>query len=125
MLTTMVSAWAEGEITGLKIDMKDASKGYVQILFTDSPVVTHNLEESQVLINATGIETQVLNMDDIKDMTFLNIDKTITGIENIFSPSDANAPKGIYTLGGKRVQKMQDLHKGQVYIINGNKVLVK
>lgn len=122
MLTAFASAWAEGEITGLKVEMKDEAQNAIQILFTDAPQVAHDLENAQVVITADGIEAVTLNMADIKEMKFVNIDETITGIENLFPQKDKKAPKGIYTLSGQKVEKVQ---KGQVYIINGNKVLVK
>lgn len=125
MLMAFASAWAEGDITGLKIEMNDESQGYVQILFTDSPVVTHDLTEAQLVIKADGIDEVKISMTDIKDMKFLDVEQTITGIENLFPQIEKNAAKGIYTIGGQRVLKMHDMKKGNIYIINGNKVMVK
>lgn len=122
MLTAFASAWAEGEITGLKIEMKEADKGYIQILFTDQPVITHNIEAAQIIVSCEGSEAVTINMADIKELTHVAIDETVTGIENLFPATEKNARKGIYTLGGQKVQKIV---KGQVYIINGQKVLVK
>lgn len=122
MLMAVASAWAEGEITGLKIEMKDAANGYTQILFTDSPVLTHDLENGVIIITVNGTEHDKLPLSEVKGLSFVNIDETVTGVEKLFPQTNKTAKQGIYTLGGQKVNKVQ---KGQVYIINGTKVLVK
>lgn len=122
MLMAIASAWADDNVTGLKIDMKDETKGYAQILFTDSPVINHDLDHSQLVISATGIEDVVLNIDEVNSLTFVHIEQTETGIEQLFPQAEQTSAKGIYTLSG---QKVDTVKKGQVYIINGNKVLIK
>lgn len=47
----------------------------------------------------------------------------IRGIdEQDIEPADSNAPQGIYTLQGLKVEKMQP---GNIYIVNGKKVMAK
>lgn len=123
MLAINVAAFAEAN--GLKIVMNEETEGATQILFTDSPVLTHNEDGTEISISYAGAESPVvLKTASIAKMVFVEIKDTPTGLEQLF-PAENDAVKGIYNLNGQKVSNMNEMQKGQVYIINGKKVLVK
>lgn len=90
----------------------------------DYSVENENGKQVYALKSAKTERTiQILSYGMSCDGTFvISLSNPTTGIETILSSSDKNAAKGIYTLSG---QKANNVKKGQAYIINGAKVLVK
>lgn len=113
------------DVNGLKIVMNEEVGGATQILFTKSPVLSHNADGSEISIAYGGEENPVvLKTADIAKMIFVEITDTTTGLEQLF-PAENDGAKGIFNLNGQKVSNMNEMQKGQVYIINGKKVLVK
>lgn len=123
MLAANVAAFAD--VNGLKVVMNEETQGATQILFTKSPVLTHSADGSEISITYAGAESPVvLKTADIAKMVFVEITDTPTGLEQLF-PAENDDAKGIYNLNGQKVSDVKKMQKGQVYIINGKKVLVK
>lgn len=123
MLALNVAAFAD--VNGLKIVMNEETEGATQILFTKSPVLSHNADGTEISISYTDMESPVvLKTADIAKMIFVEIPDTPTGLEQLF-PAENDDAKGIYSLSGQKISNVKAMQKGQVYIINGKKVLVK
>lgn len=113
------------DVNGLQIVMNEETEGVTEILFTDSPVLSHNADGTEISISYAGAETPVvLKTADIAKMVFVEIPDSPTGLNQIF-PAENDAVKGIYNLNGQKFSSVNELKKGQVYIINGKKVMVK
>lgn len=122
MFTVCNAAFADA--TGLKVVMKEGGDDAIQILFTDSPVLTHNEDGTEIIIKYAGAESPaVFKTADVAMMAFAEITET-SGIQQLFRPEN-DAVMGIYSLGGQKITNAAEMQKGKVYIINGHKVLVK
>lgn len=124
MAMFVVSTTALADATGLRIVMNEETEGVFEILFTASPVLSHNEDGTEISIAYQGAETPaVFKTANIAKMIFTEVEGT-TALDQLY-PAEKNAVKGIYSLDGKKISGMNDMQKGRVYIINGKKVLVK
>ena len=123
MLAVNVATFAD--VNGLKVVMNEGINGVTQILFTKSPVLNHNEDGTEISISYAGAESPVvLKTADIAMMVFVEIKDDPTGLEQLF-PAEKDGVKGIYNLNGQKISNTKEMQKGQVYIINGKKVLMK
>lgn len=123
MFTLSTAAFADA--TGLRIVMNEETEGATEILFTASPVLTHNENGTEISISYAGAESPVvLKTASIAKMIFVEINDPTTSVEQLF-PAEKDAEKGVFSLDGKKISTMGELQRGKVYIINGKKVMVK
>lgn len=122
MMAVSTASWAE-DVT---------NKGFIitlngeetLVLYTENPVLTHNEDGTKVFITRTtdeGTVTDELNALEIK-LAFCTAETEGTGIELNVQDGENSYKAAIYDLNGRRVSKTV---KGQIYVVNGKKVMVK
>lgn len=80
--------------------------------------VTFSTEEVYTITAFVGVYGETIQLTILSADDVVGVPTAINGIEI----EDADAPKVIYTISGQRVS---EITKGGIYIINGKKVLVK
>ncbi len=60
----------------------------------------------------------------VRGFAFDDLDGTTSVLDAVITPSNTNAPARIYDLNGRRISTLRGAQKG-VYIVNGQKVMVK
>ncbi len=60
----------------------------------------------------------------VRGFAFDDLDGTTTAIASLIAPNDTNVPASIHDLNGRRISTLRGAQKG-VYIVNGQKVMVK
>ncbi len=119
-LLSCASAFADGEKpNALRLILNKGDGEKKEVLFTDAPKVNHKANGTVVL--TVGADVTEYAQTDIEKMTFFYNNGT-NSIINAFADGDKNAPLGIFTINGMKLERISE---PGIYIINGKKVQVK
>lgn len=117
-MAVSTASWAEEVTNGFIITIAGQE---TKVLFTENPVLTHSEDGTQVYLSRDGKETVTLDALNIA-VECCTLSETGTGIELNIQNGENGRNVVMFDLNGRRVNKAV---KGQVYVIDGKKVMVK
>ena len=141
ILPALPSAWKKGSMKGLKavgdftvdVAWENLKPTMAKIVSNQGqPLMIHHkdIATRKVMVNGVEVKAEVLNANTIKvpakakDVVTVDFSEVAAGIEGLVADAQTGE-KSIYNLQGVRMNvKYNQLPKG-VYIVNGEKVMVK
>ncbi len=126
-------SYTEGYLTGVYVDVKAPTGSYV-LQKNNDKVAFYLVGEGRPIVKANRVYATIPEVSAAKTMLqfIFGDDDNTTGIKSIDEQKGLNAIVDVFTLDGIKVSSgktfvdaLQDLKKGTIYIIDGQKVIIK